>query len=369
VTAALCLAAALTACTPRAWPLLARYVERWVSPDGRVVDASAGGRTVSEGQAYLLFFALVAGDDELFRRVLTWTSANLARGRLGEQLPAWLWGRDAGGRWRVLDDNAAADADLWLGYALVEAGRLWRSPEFDRLGRALVAQVALREVRELPGLGPALLPGPRGFEIDVGRAWRLNPSYLPVQLARGLAAEGVPGPWAALASTQVRLIAEASRGGYAPDWALWRGGRFREDPLTGVVASYDAIRVYLWDGMLSAEEPLRAFLLAATYGPARRLADRGDVPERVDLANGAARGRGPPAFAAALLPDALARGDGAAAARLSALVAGEDELGTRSQSYYDVNLALFARGFAERRFRFAADGRLAPEWEVRCHPR
>jgi len=34
--------------------------------------------------------------------------------------------------------------------------------------------------------------------------------------------------------------------------------------------------------------------------------------------------------------------------------------------YYDQNLILFGRGFAEGRFRFAADGSLAPAWERQC---
>ncbi|HET9596372.1 MAG TPA: cellulose synthase complex periplasmic endoglucanase BcsZ, partial [Anaeromyxobacteraceae bacterium] len=318
---------------------------------------------------YLLFHALVADDRALFERALRWTERHLARGELAANLPAWLWGRDAHGRFRVLDRNSAADADVWMGYALVEAGRVWRAPEHDRLGRALLAEVVRREVRDLPGLGPALLPAPRGFELEAGRAWRLNPSYLPPQVARGLATAGVPGPWPALAAAQRRMLVEASARGFAPDWTLLRDGSFGPDPVGGAVGGYDAIRVYLWNGMLAAGHPERAALLAATAGPAALLAEGREPPERVRLTTGEGQGRAPPGFLAALLPDVLARGDRAAAERLraglSAARRGAALLGD-PPAYYEQNLALFGEGFAEGRFRFAEDGRLVPAWEEAC---
>jgi endo-1,4-beta-D-glucanase Y len=35
-------------------------------------------------------------------------------------------------------------------------------------------------------------------------------------------------------------------------------------------------------------------------------------------------------------------------------------------AYYDQNLALFALGFMESRYRFTDEGALAPAWETRC---
>jgi len=370
MTAALLLALSLAAdpCAPRPWPLFDRYVERFVSSDGRVVDRTHGDRTVSEGQAYLAFFSLAAGDRAHFDRALRWSVDNLARGDLEARLPAWLWGRDERGAWRVLDDNAATDADLWMAYALVEAGRLWSSPRYDALGRALLANVVRSELAELPGLGPMLLPAPRGFEIKAGRAWRLNPSYLPPHVARGLVAAGVPGPWGAILAAHLRMLRESAERGWIPDWVLFRNGRFEADPVTGRAASYDAIRVYLWNGMLSEQDPLRAALLAAADGPAKLVARRAAMPELVDAATGARRGLAPPGFLAALIPDALARGDRAGARWLSEVLGRARWGGLYGQppSYYDQDLALFGEGFAEERFRFTAQGRLAPEWEGTC---
>ena len=76
------------------------------------------------GQSYALFFALVDNDQARFEQLRRWTSENLAGGRLGERLPAWKWGRTETGEWGVLDENSAANADLWMAYSLLEGGRL-----------------------------------------------------------------------------------------------------------------------------------------------------------------------------------------------------------------------------------------------------
>ncbi|MEK7927443.1 glycosyl hydrolase family 8, partial [Burkholderia contaminans] len=124
------------------------------SADGRVIDVgSDDSRTVSEGQAYGLFFALVANDRRMFDTILAWTENNLAQGDLSAHLPAWLWGRAPDGAWRVLDANAASDADLWIAYALVEAGRLWHERSYTARGALLAKRVLDVETATVPGLG------------------------------------------------------------------------------------------------------------------------------------------------------------------------------------------------------------------------
>ncbi len=177
-------------------------------------------RSTSEGQSYALFFALVDNDQALFDRILGWTQDNLAGGDMGKRLPAWLWGRDDAGAWRVLDDNPASDSDLWLAYALLEGARLWRRPALKAIAEGMLVQVRAREIVDLPGLGPMLLPGPQGF-IE-GDATRVNPSYLPLPLLRRFAAEDRSGPWQALARNSVQLLQQSSPHGFAPDWAAWK---------------------------------------------------------------------------------------------------------------------------------------------------
>jgi len=352
-------AAPADACT---WPLLARYVERFVEADGRVVDRTDDGKSTSEGQAYALFFALVGGDRALFDRVLAWAETNLARGDLGRHLPAWKWGRKADGSWGVLDPNAASDADLWIAYALHEAGRLWNEPRYDALGARVLRNVEAREVAELAGLGPMLLPGPRGFVHEKGRSWRLNPSYLPPQLLRRFRDRG---PWQGVLDSAGRLLRESAPRGCAADWVLYHRERgFGVDPVRGPAGSYDAIRVYLWAGFLDRDDPLRGTWAGAVQGLWNVWSESGTVPEVVDVTAPGPGHEGPPGFVAALLPEAVSRGDFAAAERLEAALARSwnGALYGDPPTYYDQNLILFARGFVEGRFSFDAEGRLQTRW-------
>ena len=133
------------------WPAWESFRQHYIQPDGRVAEHDANGRTTSEAQAYALFFALVNNDRRQFDSLLRWTDDNLAAGKLGERLPGWHWGRDAQAGnerpvWRLLDDNSASDADLWLSYALIEAGRLWQVPRYTELGLSVLRQVREKEI-------------------------------------------------------------------------------------------------------------------------------------------------------------------------------------------------------------------------------
>ncbi len=67
-------------CKEGPWALWNAYAAHFIDEQGRVVDPQGGGRTVSEGQGYALFFALAANDRLHFERLLAWTQTNLAAG-------------------------------------------------------------------------------------------------------------------------------------------------------------------------------------------------------------------------------------------------------------------------------------------------
>lgn len=356
--------AAQEQCGP--WPHWNRYVERFISPDGRVLDHSAADRTTSEGQSYALFFALVANDRPLFERVLGWTGRNLAQGDLQAHLPSWNWGKRRDQSWGTLDANPASDADLWIAYSLLEAARLWNEPGFEKTARAVLANVAGHEVATLAGLGPMLLPGPAGFTS--GRGTRLNPSYQPPQLLRRFASAQVPGPWKEIQASSARMLRDTAGRGAVADWILYRPQRgFSDDPVHGAKGSYDAIRSYLWVGMLPAGDPAQLPAVPLL----RALDQTGRIPEQIDVRSLQGRGEAPVGFAGALLPLARARGDTKAVDALEARLsnAWRGDLYGDPPAYYDQNLILFGKGFADGRFRFAADGRLVPAWEASCGKR
>lgn len=354
------LATALLAASPcDPWPLWNRYAGAFVSGDGRVIDRTSGDRTTSEGQAYALFFALVTNDRAQFDRLLAWTQQNLAKGDLGKNLPAWHWGKRRDGSWGVIDANPASDADLWLAYDLLEAGRLWAEPRHRDLGRRVLSNVAARETTTAPAPPGILLPGPVGFRLDGG--FRVNPSYAPPPLLQRFAGEGAP--WPLVRETSLRMLQAFAQGGAAPDWAFVKPGHAGvfHDPRRGSVASYDAIRVPLWVGMTPERD---AKLDGVAAGLLAALEKTGKVPEKIDARTLQGKGEAPPGFYAALMPIARPQARAALEAHLSSTI--HDGLYGNPPAYYDQNLVLFAQGFLESRYRFAADGSLAPAWESRC---
>ncbi len=343
------------------WPAWQVLLDSSLSRDGRMIDRSQDDqRSTSEGQSYALFFALVDNDQALFDRILGWTQDNLAGGDMGKRLPAWLWGRDDAGAWRVLDDNPASDSDLWLAYALLEGARLWRRPALKVIAEGMLVQVRAREIVDLPGLGPMLLPGPQGF-IE-GDATRVNPSYLPLPLLRRFAAEDRSGPWQALARNSVQLLQQSSPHGFAPDWAAWKADRFVVDPVRGAVGGYDAIRCYTWAGMTASRDPLFRAQLAALSGPLQRLRSGAPMWEKIDTRSGQGQGEGNYGFRAALLPYLIAQGEAERAQSLRASLPSAEQQRADAPAYYSQMLALFGVGWAEGRWRFATDGRLQPRW-------
>jgi len=369
----------LDACKP--WPRWDMFKANFVSPDGRVIDVgSADTRTVSEGQAYGLFFALVAGDRPEFDKILEWTEANLAEGDLIAHLPAWLWGQKKDGSWGVLDSNSASDADLWIAYSLLQAGRDWHERRYIALGNLLAKRILQQETATLPGLGLSLLPGPVGFQLGP-QTWRLNPSYVPLQLLQGLAtALPEQTQWKQMRAPALRLMIETATRGFAPDWAEYhasdntaeahdtdRGTGFAGDAATAAVGSYDAIRVYLWTGMLASADPARARLLKAFQPMAEYIGTHGFPPEKIDTVHGNSQPQaGPSGFSAAVLPF-LDSSDRAALA--NAQMARVNTLEQQAPAgYFSQVLSLFGTGWHEARYRFAADGSLRPAWGTACSP-
>ena len=355
---------AQAACKP--WPAWEAFKKEFVSGDGRVIDPMhADQRTVSEGQAYAAMFALIANDRAMFDRSLEWTRNNLARGDLNLHLPAWLWGKlpdDKG--WGVIDANAASDADVWLAYALLEASRLWSDERYRALGEAMATNIARYEIKDLPNLGRTLMPAPHGF---VHKDYvRLNPSYLALQPLRRFAKEFDTTLWNAVIATSRRVLVDAAPQHVAGDWVEWNSskGGFRPDQKTQGIGSYDAIRVYLWLGMLDAGDPDRRELLAH-YAPIRKLfsAD-GRPPEFVDIATSRTRGLGPGGFSASFVPFFSASGDFGAVAQQQVHLAAQTS--TDSKRYYDQVLRLWGVGWDEGRYRFGADGSLQARWSESC---
>jgi endoglucanase len=354
------------------WPAWEQFKRTFLSADGRVIDPSQQDqRTVSEGQSYALFFALVANDRAVFDKVMHWTENNLAGGDLTSHLPAWLWGRASDGSWRVLDSNPASDADLWIAYALMEGGVLWGDRTYALRGARLAARVMQDETIPVAGVGRFLLPGPVGFHPGEN-TWIVNSSYAPLQVLRALATRfPAERRWQHLADGSAIMLRDSAPRGLAPDWATYRAGHaFQRDAnaTDSTTGSYNAIRVYLWAGMLDPADQQGTGLRRHFVPFADQIAARGAPPEQVDAATGAAgTNDGNAGFSAAAVPFLISLGEHALAVAQAARVGrlnAQDAPG-----YYTSALSLFGVGWYEGRYRFAADGTLRPAWSATCMPR
>ena len=338
------------------WPLWQSYARHFYS-EGRIVDHDRKGTTTSEGQSYGLFFALISNDQERFDAILDWTNAHLFA---GNTLPAWHWANG-----KIQDSNPASDADLWIAYTLTEASRLWEQPKYAEAATALLNGIEATEIKEVTGLGPILLPGSNGFVSK--SAYTLNASYLPPQICERFTSASPL--WKQIARGIPTLLRGSAPGGFVLDWIAYAEGEgfgLTPVPVTPLTGSYDAIRVYLWAGLMHKDAPQRAEILSALKGMTTHLRLHTYPPEHA-LPDGTVRdSKAGPGFSAAVIPFLLATGDtaraSANAAKLHATFDPGSGLYGKPPRYYDQNLAMFATGFMEGRYRFEPSGKLWVSW-------
>ncbi|WP_273859505.1 cellulose synthase complex periplasmic endoglucanase BcsZ [Photobacterium sp. GSS17] len=346
------------------WPQWEHFKSVYMK-QGRVIDGSdARLITTSEGQSYALFFALVANDKQAFSDVLDWTQTHLSGGDLTARLPAWLWGRKPDGQFGVLDANPASDSDLWIAYSLAEAGRIWDNYYYQSLAYLLSSRILREETITLDGIGTVLLPAPEGFAQGNGE-FRINPSYQPLQLVARMHSLYPQPEWASLYQSSTAMLMKTMPAGFSPDWARLKGGQYSADAETGPVGSYNAIRTYLWAGMLDDSVEEKARLVKAMQPMVKATIELQAPPREVNTVEGTYSQSGSAGFSAAMLPLLAASGQQAVlvsqADRASAVFNHD-----RYDHYYDNVLALFGLGWHNERYRFGPKGELLPSWSNQC---
>lgn len=367
----LTLSACANSATDKNWPLWSDFKTKFVQSDGRVIASGAPNfQSFSEGQSYAMFFALVANDQASFERIWHWTKENLMGNNVNDTLPAWLWGVSEDGHWGVIDHNSASDADIWIAYSLLEAGRLWKNDTYASDALKMITKIEAVEVVTIPSLGKFLLPGQLGFIQVDKHLTQFNPSYMPLPVLRRLALASPQGPWDEIATNTVLMLSANNPKGFAVDWLSYENTPlatpgFIVDPLKSDRGSYDAIRVYLWAGMTSKKDPLAVPLMKSLVGITDATLKNGAPPEVINVQQGTFNGIAPIGFSAALLPYFKANNQTYALNKELARVNKKlDDISSTQQleapelGYYDHVLCLFGMGWMEKRYQFMPSGKL-----------
>ncbi len=276
------------------------YRQRFIQPDGRVIDWEANERSTSEGQAYALLRAVIIGDRDTFDRTLKWAEINLKRQRNGKPLDslwAWKWGKNAQATWGIIDPNFASDADIDATTALILASRRWQHRPYLELARTKLRDLwTLSTVADFK-LGNQqrryLLPGPaEAFQRQ--SQLQLNPSYLAPASFRLFAQVDRSRNWMSLVDSSYQVLQQAtvlSQAGLPNDWVLLD---LTTDTVQPVLTpnpgtseyGFDAYRVW-WRLAQDADwfgEPLARSLLQQQLQFIRQTwRSRQSIPARIDL--------------------------------------------------------------------------------------
>ena len=109
-----------------------------------------GGDIVSEGQAYGMLIAELAGDSATTQRIWSWTQQHLQR-------PDGLLSYHANGDGAVLDPQSASDADTLIAFALLRYSGA-DSDSLHAAGKQVAAAVLAHETTNYPTARPSLRP-------------------------------------------------------------------------------------------------------------------------------------------------------------------------------------------------------------------
>lgn len=186
---------------------------------------------------------------------------------------------------------------------------------------------------------------------------------MPLQVMEWLARTQPQPEWRALVGSSRSIIVGASPKGFSPDWTLYDTQQGFLQDTEGAEkgqGGYNAIRVYLWAGMLHADAPERQPLLDALAPMARFVRQYGYPPETIDILSGQHSGAAASGFSAALLPFLQASQESGALQEQRTRLEARP---IRANAYYEQALALFGQGWDEGFYQFTAAGQLQVRWQ------
>ena len=239
------------------------WADRFLAPDGRVIDAGQGGISHSEGQGYGLLLAQVFGDRDAFERIEGWTARHLAI--RADALAVWRWHPRSG---LEGSGETATDGDLFRAWALLRAARDSGWTAHEGTARAIARDLARLCLVPDPRAPNELLLRPGAASRADGDRVLWNPSYL---MPRALIELGMAFDLPELvraADHGANVLAELAATGFLPDWIDVTEDGFAPAADRALQWGHDALRIplyLLWSGR-ETHPALR--VAAETFGKA-----------------------------------------------------------------------------------------------------
>lgn len=286
-----------------------QYRDRFIQPDGRVIDHNTG-ITTSEGQSYGLLRAAWMRDKKTFDQVLVWTQQNLQK-RNNDKLFAWKWGQKQDQSWGVLDSTAASDADQDIALALIFAHKIWGEDRYLNEAKLVLNDIWEKETTQTP-IGRVLLPG--DWKTD-NRQIQINLSYFSPYAYRIFDDTDRKHAWEQLIKTSYKIVKDGmaqTKTHLPPDWmqlsTIDGSVSLYKDPTdTRSDYGYEAIRVF-WrfgvDDLLNPTPESKAILTGAPFlvrywqvrGEFPAVLSWDGIPRKDNLESAAVYGASLPAF-------------------------------------------------------------------------
>lgn len=222
------------------------YITEFVSKEGRVMDPDRGDITTSEGQSYIMQRTVAVNDRKNFDLTYKWTKEHLQR---RDKLFSWIWGQDKKGKFRVLDRNSAADADVNIAFALILAYERWNDKKYLKQALPIIDSIWRNETKKINKLR-VLMPGwvqTRVEKIEV------NPSYFAPYAFKFFKKYDKKHDWDKITESSYYYIMASSaktKTGLPPNWFLIEKGEIVLEDSERSDFSYDAIRIFkkiYWD--------------------------------------------------------------------------------------------------------------------------
>lgn len=259
----------LVACSAKADNAWSVYRERFISPEGRVVDTGNNSISHSEGQGWGMMLALHHGDQETFDLLWGWTRRHLAR----PDVSLFSWRYEPHTQPAVRDLNNATDGDLFIAWALYLAAERWKNTNYASASRSIRRAILENLTRDVAGYH-ILLPGLVGFDNREGAVVNLSYWFVPALL--DFARDNPDQPWQRIIDDGARLLDDARFGQYLlpTDWlSITSDGELSPAEGWPPRFSFDAVRIplyFVWGGLddISGIGSISAFWNDPAYQPA-----------------------------------------------------------------------------------------------------